>query len=97
MKQYVDVNLNGDWQAQIENLEDRQQKLKEIYTRNSGVELTYKGKMVKLFDEELAAYIEQTETRLQVVKCLAQSQSDAELPEMGTASGPDVTGPVPAQ
>lgn len=97
MKLYVEANLDGDWQAQIASLENRQQKLKEIYARKSGVELTYKGKKLKLFDDELKAYIEQAETRLQVVKCLAQSEDDDELPEMGTASGPDETEPAPAQ
>ena len=97
VKTYVDTKMGGDWQSQIEQMEARQVQLKDIYARKSGVELRYKGKIIKLFDDELASYIEQAETRLNIVKCLAQSEELDELPEMGTASGPDETPADPSQ
>jgi len=95
VKRNVQINYDGDWESQIAALEARQIQLREIYARKSGVELTYKGKKMAIFDEELAAYIDQAETRLNVVKCLAEADEDMELPEMGTASGPeDLTTPA---
>ncbi len=95
VKRNVQVRYRGDWQNQIQALEDRQEQLKKIYARNSGVELTYKNKKIVIFDEELAAYIEQAEARLEVVRCLADQEMD--LPEMSTASGPAESAPLPSK
>lgn len=97
VKRNVQIQFNGDWQDQIAALEARQIQLKEIYARKSGVELSYKDKKIAIFDDELAAYIEQAETRLNVVECLAEAEEDMELPEMGTASGPEELTLAPSQ
>ncbi|MBC8337681.1 MAG: hypothetical protein H8E39_03225 [Alphaproteobacteria bacterium] len=87
VKNYVETRMDGDWPGYIEKLEKIKTGLESIHLRGKAAVLKLKGNRVTLQGENLSDYIQMSEKRLNVARCLAEEVEMAELQNFATAAG----------
>jgi len=87
VQNYVDNRLYGDWGGYIEKLKNIRNGLEKIHRRNRGAVLKLKGRRVTLRGVKLAYYIQKSNERIAVVRCLADVSDIAGLQNFATAAG----------
>ena len=87
VQNYVDNRLYGDWGGYIVKLENIRNGLEKIHRRNRGAVLKLKGRSIKLRGVKLAYYIQKSNERIAVVRCLADVSDIAGLQNFATAAG----------
>jgi len=84
---FVESKYDGDWQPLISRLEQRQKTIAARQESGQTLELKLKGRKIYLTGKKLAAYVRAAEMRLDVVRCLAEESSVANLDNFATAAG----------
>lgn len=92
VQQYVEQKFAGDWGAYLERLEYIKKGLRGIHDRGKGALIKMKGRKVVLKGEKLGNYILLSETRIGIVRCLADQMEASGLQDFATAAGGN--GPV---
>ncbi len=92
VQQYVEQKFDGDWDAYIEKLEYIKKGLRGIHDRGKGALIKMKGRKVVLKGEKLGNYLQLSETRIGIVRCLADEMEASGLQDFATAAGGN--GPV---
>jgi len=89
VRQHVEDNLSGNWEAYLDQLRHQQKKLTDIYGRGSGAIIKRKNRRIKLAGEQLSKYLQFAKNRISVVQCLAELEDGTNLAEFSTAAGGD--------
>ena len=84
---YVETKFEGDWDAYIERLQYIKKGLQEIHGRGKGAMIKMKGRKVVFKGEKLRNYLRLSNTRIAVVRCLAEEMEVAGLQDFATAAG----------
>jgi len=79
VQNYVKRSLKGDWESYIVHLKKQLVKVGEIVDAGKSARIKHKGQTVTLSGEKLAHYKDASQTRLDVVQCLAEQDHESEL------------------
>lgn len=74
LSRYVDAAYKGDWDAYIRTWEKRAEHTRELMGRNSI--LVFHGSKLWLRGDQLAAYAQDVEGRIQAMRCFAHNDAN---------------------
>lgn len=89
VQRYVDGKFDGDWEAYVERLQYIRKGLKNIYGRGKGALIKMKGRKVVFKGDKLRIYLRLSNTRINIVRCLADEIEADGLQDFATAAGGD--------
>ena len=89
VQNYVESKFDGDWSAYVERLIYIKKGLKDIQDRGKSALVKLKGREVVLKGEKLRNYLLLSQTRINVIQCLADQMEVADLQNFATAAGGD--------
>ena len=87
VQNYVETKFEGDWEDYLEKLENIKIGLEGILIRGKGAVVKMKGRRVTLRGVKLAYYIQKSNERIAVARCLADGSDIAGLQNFATAAG----------
>ena len=87
VQNYVETKFDGDWDTYIERLQYIKKGLQEINSQGKGALIKMKGRKVVLKGEKLLNYLRLSNTRINIVRCLADKMDAAGLQDFATAAG----------
>jgi len=79
VRNYVKRSLKGDWKSYITHLEKQLKTVNKIVDAGKTARIKHKGQTVTLSGDKLARYQNASQTRLNVVQCLAEQAHESEL------------------
>lgn len=93
VQRYVEDKFDGDWDAYVERLKYIKKGLQNIHSRGKGALIKMKGKKVVVRGKKLENYLHLSNTRIGIVRCLADAELNS-FQNFATAAGGDATGDV---
>ena len=79
VQNYVKRSLKGDWESYIVHLEKQLTTVSKIVDAGKSARIKHKGQTVTLSGEKLVRYKDASQTRLDVVQCLAEQDHESEV------------------